>query len=154
LVLGVAAIGWHFATPHARVTIQGDARSGRYVISASEGLSYGYRWDENGDGKYDSQKFGTRNCIEIELKRAESRKVSLQVINVLGRVYEETFNIERPREDLSRGMTRIDVFDDENGGKRAVVKPPRTPEPSSDSPTLNERVPDSEGNAPAPGSEP
>jgi NADH-quinone oxidoreductase subunit L len=154
VVVGLLGIGWHLATPHARVAVKGDATSGKYVLSASEGLGYGYRWDENGDGKYETDKFGNRNALDLELSRAEKRTVTLQVVNALGRTTEKTISIERPREDKSRGVTRIDVYDDGRGGKRGVVAKPRGATPNGVNPSGHQRAPGSPGNAPVQGNQP
>lgn len=152
-VIGLLGIGWHFSSPHARVAVKGDAATGHYVLSASEGLDYQYRWDENGDGKFES-KYGDRNTIEFDLKRAEKRQVTLQVVNALGRETEQKLSIERPREDRGRSVTRIDVYDDDKGGKRGVVQKPlrQLPNPARLSP--NHQAPGSLNHAPAQGNEP
>lgn len=124
IVFGVAGIGFYLATPHARTSVIGDAQSGKYVISATPGLGYAYRWDENADGKYDSESFGGQRTLELNLNRAERREIRLQVVNAFGRTAEETISVERPAEDRSGGTTRIDVYDDEAGGLRGEVRQP------------------------------
>jgi hypothetical protein len=126
MVAGVLVMGWHFAAPHARVAVQENAKSGRYVLSATEGLGYAYRWDSDGDGYFDSAKFGTHKSLELDLKRAEKRTVLLQVLNAFGRVAEVAVRVERPREDKSSTITRIDVYDDGKGGKHGEVRKPST----------------------------
>jgi NADH-quinone oxidoreductase subunit L len=154
LVVGLIGIGWHFATPHARLNVQSDIVSGHYVLLASEGLGYEYRWDENGDGKFETDQWSARKSLEFDLKRAEKRTVTLQVVNALGRVTEETITLERPREDKSGGVTRIDVYDDGKGGKRAQVRPPRGDKPQTMQTPPNLRAPAPAGAAPAKGNQP
>jgi NADH-quinone oxidoreductase subunit L len=154
IVIGVLGIGWHFSAPHAKVAVQGDAVSGHYVLSASEGLGYGYRWDENGDGKYESSKYEERKTLEFDLKRAERRQVTLQVISALGRVTETSVVVERPREDKSRGGTRIDVYDDGKGGLRGEVQKPRFERPNPGNPAMNHRAPGAPNVAPTQGNLP
>jgi len=126
VVLGLVGIGWYLAMPHAELSVLGDAVSGRYVVSASPGLGYTYRWDENGDGKYESNNYLARTSLDLSLGRAERRTIKLEVANVFGRTDEETIVIERPREDKSGGTTRIDVYNDDSGGLQGVVRKPGT----------------------------
>ncbi len=123
VVIGLAGIGWYLATPHANASVMGDTESGKYVISATPGLGYSYRWDENGDGQFDSKTYSDRRTLDLSLGRAERREVKLQVVNAFGRTAEETIVVERPREDKSGASTRIDVYND-SGGMRGVVRKP------------------------------
>jgi NADH-quinone oxidoreductase subunit L len=129
IVIGLAGIGYYLATPHAEATLVGDASSGKYTIDATEGLGYSYRWDENGDGTYDTKNYTGRRSIEVSLNRAERRQIKLQVVNVFGRTAERTVLVERPREDKSGSTRRIDVYDDDSGGLRGVVRAPSAGHP-------------------------
>jgi NADH-quinone oxidoreductase subunit L len=127
VVVGLGGIGLYLVTPHAETSVMGDAASGRYVVSAAPGLGYSYRWDENGDGKYDGRKFSESRSIELRLSRAERRQIKLQVVNAFGRTAEETIVLERPPEDKSGRTARVDVYQDESGSLRGAVG---EPEPS------------------------
>jgi NADH-quinone oxidoreductase subunit L len=133
VVVGLAGIGFYLVTPHAETSVMGDAASGTYVVSAAPGLGYSYRWDANGDGKYDGDKFSERSSLELSLSRAERRQIKLQVVNSFGRTAEETIVIERPPEDKSGRTTRVDVYQEDSGGLRGVIaKPdPVRPQPPS-----------------------
>ena len=151
IVVGLLGVGWHFSAPHARLALQSDVANGHFMLSASEGYGYGYRWDENGDGKYESEKFGTRTSVSFDLKWAEARNVTLQVVNALGRVTETTVRVERPREDLSRTVSRIDVYDDGKGGKRAAIRQPGVGQAEQPNLPTNQRAPSPVGAAPGQG---
>jgi NADH-quinone oxidoreductase subunit L len=124
VVIGLVGIGIYLATPHAETSVTSDAESGRYLVSATPGLGYSYRWDENGDGKYDASSFGAQRSVELSLVRAERRQIKLQVVNAFGRTAEQTIVVERPREDKSGATTRVDVYNDDSGGVRGVVRKP------------------------------
>jgi NADH-quinone oxidoreductase subunit L len=122
IVLGLAGIGWYLVAPHAEVSVIGDAATGKYVVNATAGLGYSYRWDENGDGKYDTPTYGARSTLDLNLGRAERRAIKLEVANAFGRTAEETVVVERPREDKSGATTRIDVYHDDSGGVQGAVR--------------------------------
>lgn len=124
LVIGLLGIGVYLTLPHAKSAVLGDAESGKYVIQATPGLGYSYRWDENGDGTYDSKNFESRAKLELTLKRAERRIVKLQVANAFGRTSEETIALERPREDKSAAVSKIDVYHDADGTVQGAVRRP------------------------------
>jgi NADH-quinone oxidoreductase subunit L len=124
IVVGLGATGWYLATPHADTAVFGDAQSGKYVVSATPGLGYAYRWDENGDGQWDAKEFGQQRSVELSLNRAERRQVKLQVLNAFGRVAEASVFVERPSEDKSGATTRIDVYNDDSGALRGAVRKP------------------------------
>ncbi|HXS17064.1 MAG TPA: hypothetical protein VN764_07740, partial [Polyangiaceae bacterium] len=59
---------------------------------------YSYRWDADGDekGEWDSKKFGSRAEVDFDLEVNATRVVRLQVMNALGAVNEQKFEITRP----------------------------------------------------------
>lgn len=124
VVIGLAGIGVYLATPHAKTSVLADAQSGKYIISATPGLGYGYRWDENGDGEYDSKQFDQRVKLELTLARAERRVIKLQVANAFGRTSEETIQLERPREDKGAAVSKIDVYHDADGNVQGAARRP------------------------------
>lgn len=126
VVVGLLGVGVYLSIPHAQTSVIGDAQSGRYLVSATPGLGYSYRWDENGDGKYDdNEKFGERRELQLNLNRAERRMIKLQVVNAFGRTAEDTISVERPREDKSGEVNKIDVYHDENGNIQGAVRRPK-----------------------------
>ncbi|HEY2513888.1 MAG TPA: NADH-quinone oxidoreductase subunit L [Polyangiaceae bacterium] len=95
MVLGLAAMGWFFVAPHpsATVTASGD---GDYVIDASPGMGYSYRWDANGDGKPDDATFGTKQQVKIHLDANATQHVGLEVQNAFGLSAQKEITIVRP----------------------------------------------------------
>src|SRR6185312_11701713 len=47
MVVGIAALTWFFAVPHANATVV-DAGNDDFVVTAAPGVGYGYRWDADG----------------------------------------------------------------------------------------------------------
>jgi NADH-quinone oxidoreductase subunit L len=101
MVLGVVASGWFFARPHAAAVAFEDHQTGHYRVSAAEGFGYQYRWDRDGDGRWDQTGFGHERSVELTLDRAEAKTVRLEVKNALGFTAEAAYALARPREDRS-----------------------------------------------------
>ncbi|HMJ13894.1 MAG TPA: hypothetical protein VK524_20895, partial [Polyangiaceae bacterium] len=104
MVLGVGGVGWFLVAPHADAKIEGNASSGVYTLRAAPGLGYAYRWDADGNGRWDSEEFGSQTEAAVELKTGESRVVKLEVRNAFGRTASEEYSVERPKPDASRGQ--------------------------------------------------
>jgi NADH-quinone oxidoreductase subunit L len=104
MVLGVGGVGWFLVAPHADARVEGNAASGQYTVKAAPGLGYAYRWDADGDGKWDSEEFGSQTEVQLELKTGERRVVQLEVRNAFGRTADEEYVVERPKPDASRGQ--------------------------------------------------
>jgi hypothetical protein len=81
--VGLAAIGWFFVAPHADAQVT-DAGNGDYVIQASPGMGYAYRWDADGDGKPDDATFGSKNQVKVHLEADKAQHVGLEVENAFG----------------------------------------------------------------------
>jgi len=106
IVLGLGGTSWFMMTPHAEAAIATDHETGKYKLTAEPGIGYGYRWDSNGDGKFETQGFGDQQTVDVELARTERRTVTLQVRDVFGREATRKFKLERPAEELS-GLRNI-----------------------------------------------
>jgi NADH-quinone oxidoreductase subunit L len=106
IVLGVAGLGYFMSTPHAEASLKSDDSSGKYVLTAEPGLGYSYRWDSNGDGRFETGEFGAQARLDVDLDRTERRTVVLQVRDSFGRQATRKFRIERPAEDLSGAAPR------------------------------------------------
>jgi hypothetical protein len=91
-----------------------------YTLTASPGLGYSYRWDEDGDGRFDSEQFGAKSTLKLELKRNETRHVGLQVRNVIGVVTTEHHEIVRPPEDQSRAASAVIIDPSAPPGQRVI----------------------------------
>jgi hypothetical protein len=110
MVIGLGAFGLYFLAPSAEASVIPNDATGAYSITAAPGLGYTYRWDENGDGKWESDKFGSKNELSFELKPAETRKVRLEVQNAFGGKATRLITVERPKVDKS-GATRDEQAD-------------------------------------------
>ncbi|MBN2194208.1 MAG: NADH-quinone oxidoreductase subunit L [Polyangiaceae bacterium] len=125
MVIGVAGVGWFFALPHAAARAFGDDDTGRYSLTAAPGLGYGYRWDADGDGAWDSDGFGQVRDVRFTLERERSRTVRLEVENAFGLRSMRRFEFTRPKVSRARPAagrnTVIEI--DEAGGARTVTLP-------------------------------
>ena len=120
IVLGLAGLGYFMMSPHAEATVTEDAASGKYELSAEPGLGYVYRWDSNGDGRFETNSFGTQSTLTVELDRTERRTITLQVRDSFGREATGKFRLERPAEDLSgAGSVRVGPADNQNPNEAA-----------------------------------
>ena len=106
MVVGVAGLGWFFASPHAQASIERDDNSGQYTITAAPGLGYEYRWDANGDGELDGEAWSGQQSVQLQLGIDEERTVKLAVKNAFGRVTTKDISIKRQRKDLLRAPHR------------------------------------------------
>jgi NADH-quinone oxidoreductase subunit L len=100
MVIGAGGLGWYLVAPHPNATVTGDNQTGAYTVTAAPGLGYEYRWDQNGDGKWDT-KFGDQQTLQVHLGVGKTENVRLQVKNAFGRVATQRFRVHRPRPDLS-----------------------------------------------------
>ena len=129
MVVGVGGLGWFLVAPHARTNIAENA--GNYRVEAAPGFGYQYRWDADGDGKWDSEKFGDQTSVSFSLDHGKTKKVRLQVKNAFGRVTEDDVDVTRPKADPAAGNTVIQVQQLPDGTVRGVVpgQNPQMPNP-------------------------
>jgi NADH-quinone oxidoreductase subunit L len=109
MVVGLAFLAWFLVLPRAEAKTTADAAAGAYSVSAAPGLGYSYRWDANGDGKWDSDEFSENTEVKFNLDVAQARTVRLEVKNAFGRTASTEVTLERPRPDKSGASTTIDV---------------------------------------------
>ncbi|MFZ5890078.1 MAG: NADH-quinone oxidoreductase subunit L [Myxococcota bacterium] len=132
MVVGVAFLAWFLVLPRAEAKTTVDAAAGAYSVAAAPGLGYSYRWDANGDGKWDSEEFGENAEVKFNLDVAQSRTVRLEVKNAFGRTASTEVLLERPRPDKSGagGATTIDVEQRPDGTLQGVPRgaAPKKPE--------------------------
>jgi NADH-quinone oxidoreductase subunit L len=100
MVLGLGGIGWFFVAPHAEYRLKTDDTKGSYSLSLTPGAGYSYRWDENGDGKWDGS-FGDKREATVELGIDKTQNVRFQVRNGFGRVATREITLHRPKPDKS-----------------------------------------------------
>ena len=98
MVVGLLAFGWFFVAPHATTSIDASAAdaNGDYVVNASPGMGYQYRWDTNGDGKPDSSNYGDQGSVKIHLDEGKSQTVVLEVANAFNLHGVSRVTINRP----------------------------------------------------------
>jgi NADH-quinone oxidoreductase subunit L len=97
MVVGLAFVGWFFATPHPNAVVT-DAGNDDYVVTAAPGVGYAYRWDADGDGKPDKVDFGNDATVKLHVLPGKSQKVNLEVKNAFGFVGSKSINVTRPAE--------------------------------------------------------
>jgi NADH-quinone oxidoreductase subunit L len=130
MVGGVALMGWFLLSPQAVAKLEANPATGTYVLKATPGLGYSYRWDDDGDGKFDTEEFRGNALLKVDLERNETRYIGLEVRNALGRIASERFEITRPPEDLSGARpTVIDVDRRRDGRLRGAARQPEPRRP-------------------------
>jgi NADH-quinone oxidoreductase subunit L len=95
MLVGLAGIGWFFATPHADVVVN-DAEvrtSGEVKLSAAPGYGYSFHWD--GLGAADS-KLSERSDVTVRLEPGEKKDVTVKVKNAFGLETSRTVSVARP----------------------------------------------------------
>jgi NADH-quinone oxidoreductase subunit L len=95
MVVGLAAMGWFFVAPHADVSIASSG-DGDYIVQASPGMGYSYRWDANGDGTPDSQTFGSQQQVKVHVDAGQTVKVGVEVMNAFGLHGMKEVSVTRP----------------------------------------------------------
>jgi NADH-quinone oxidoreductase subunit L len=100
MVLGMGGVGWFFFLPHAAYRLASDDLAGKYTVTALPGASYQYRWDENGDGKWDGE-FGSKTEVAFNLEPDQTKTLRLQVRNAFGLPSTREIVVHRPKPDLS-----------------------------------------------------
>jgi NADH-quinone oxidoreductase subunit L len=95
MVVGLAALGWFFVTPHSDVTIVGES-NGDYVVQAGPGMGYTYRWDADGNGQPDREAFSDLSQVKVTLRPGETRAIKLEVTNAFGIKGSKMIPISRP----------------------------------------------------------
>jgi NADH-quinone oxidoreductase subunit L len=128
MVVGLGSVGWFLVAPHANAKVMANHADGAYSVTATPGLGYSYRWDEDGDGKPDSKDFGDKTSVSFNLDVAQARTVSLEVKSAFGQVAKRKFELARPKPDRS-GMTTIDVTQGANGQLQGTPRPGNPSQP-------------------------
>jgi NADH-quinone oxidoreductase subunit L len=144
MVLGLAAFGWYFLAPRAEAKVVSNGVTGATSVTATPGLGYSYRWDENGDGKWDDQRFGNKTEVSFELKPDASRKLKLEVKNAFGATATREFTVERPKIDRS-GITSAERAAAASAQARPLRQPPSAPGVPSGFKLPKELVPREQG---------
>jgi NADH-quinone oxidoreductase subunit L len=102
MVVGVLGVGWFFFAPQARANVTAEPGTGSYKVTAAPGPGYSYRWDANGDGKWDDkEKFAGKREVALELAVDQTRDVRFEVRNAFGLTALGKVSLARPKPDLS-----------------------------------------------------
>jgi NADH-quinone oxidoreductase subunit L len=97
MVVGTVGVAAFLYLPHADAAVKGD--EGIYKVKAAGGVGYTFRWDADGDGKPDSQDFGSASEIEVRVEPGKSKTVVLEVRNAFGRTQRREIVVARPQRD-------------------------------------------------------
>nr|PZN23913.1 MAG: hypothetical protein DIU78_13095 [Pseudomonadota bacterium] len=131
MLIGVGVVGWLLLAPQAEARTAGNPETGVYTVSAAPGLGYSYRWDENGDGQWDSEDFGNKAEVSVNLDVDQRRTLRLEVKNAFGRTATTEIPLERPKPDHSRAgpvpVTLEALQNDAEGVLRALPRAPGAP---------------------------
>jgi NADH-quinone oxidoreductase subunit L len=85
MMLGLFAMGWFFVwRPDASVSVQKKA-PGLYALEAAPGLGYRFRWYSKSPDRPDTDAFGARRAVEVELPEGQTRSIKLEVKNAFER---------------------------------------------------------------------
>jgi len=129
MVLGLGWVGWFFFAPHAEARVTSDHAKGAYSVSATPGPGYSYRWDVEGDGKWETKTYGNEREFKFELDVNKTRKVRFEVRNAFGRTAEGEVSFTRPPADLS-GASAEELKAAGNASARPGGRRPPAPRPS------------------------
>jgi NADH-quinone oxidoreductase subunit L len=96
MVLGIGFFGWFFVWhPQARATVREDA-TGKFLVEASPGLGYAYRWHSKTPDRPDSDAWSQRHSVVVDVAAGEIKVVKVEVRNAFGRVATESVTVSRP----------------------------------------------------------
>jgi NADH-quinone oxidoreductase subunit L len=96
MVVGLAGFGWFFVWhPQARATAR-ETSAGRYLVEASPGLGYQFRWHSRSPDSPDSEAWTSRQSVEVDVPAGESRVVKVEVKNAFDRVATGSIVVSRP----------------------------------------------------------
>jgi NADH-quinone oxidoreductase subunit L len=121
MVLGLGGVGWFFMVPHATYRLKSDAAAGKYNVELTPGASYAYRWDADGDGKWDGE-FGDKRQLDVNVDAGKSKKVRFQVRNGFGLMVGREVTLTRPAQEGEAAPA-------EAGNQAPGRKPPERPRP-------------------------
>jgi NADH-quinone oxidoreductase subunit L len=96
MAVGLGALGWFFVwQPQARATVREQAQ-GKYVVEASPGLGYQFRWHTRSPELPDSEAFTGRRSVDVEVSPGETKVVKVDVKNAFNRTATGTVAVTRP----------------------------------------------------------
>jgi NADH-quinone oxidoreductase subunit L len=98
MVVGLAAFGWFFITPHANVT-QADKGDGNFELTAAQGLGYQYQWVEVGKDKTPPLDAYSQRVVPftVHVDEGTTKVVELRTKNAFTLTTTTRVTIERPK---------------------------------------------------------
>ena len=100
MVVGLLVTGAFFVAPHSDVVVNADEAGGAYVLKATPGFGYEYRWDRDGDGTWDDEgKWTLTDTLQVKLDPGQNKTVRVEVKNVFGLQSVRTVDLVRPLRD-------------------------------------------------------
>jgi NADH-quinone oxidoreductase subunit L len=129
MVLGLGGVGWFFLVPQTAYRVKSDDAQGKYSVQVTPGASYAYRWDEDGDGKWEGD-FGDKRELSFELEPSKTRKVRFQVKNGFGLMVGKELTVERPA-GADSGLP-VQAMPDAQKPPGNAERPGRRPAPPAD----------------------
>jgi NADH-quinone oxidoreductase subunit L len=96
MVLGVVAIGWFFVyRPDASVSVYQKA-PGRYAVEAGPGIGYRFRWYTRSADRPDTDAFGYRRAVDVDVAEGQQLSIKLEVKNAFERTAIRSVQIQGP----------------------------------------------------------
>jgi hypothetical protein len=107
IVFGIVLIATLMLSPRAELRAF-EERGGRFAVRANTGLGYSYRWDSDADGTFDTEGFGMRRSIDVDLEPGAVQRVRVEVKNGFGWIAEAKLDVQGPRAAESAETTSDD----------------------------------------------
>jgi NADH-quinone oxidoreductase subunit L len=76
MAVGLLAMAFHAVVPHPKVRVIGEQTGRKVQLEASNGLSYEFRWDYDGDGTFDTD-WSTEPKVEHEYAEADFKRFAV-----------------------------------------------------------------------------
>ena len=80
MVVGLVGLAWFFVQPHANASVA-DTGNGDYVVTASPGLGYGFRWFPDAKGEPQAKAFTGTDSIKLHVDDGASKTLKVEVRN-------------------------------------------------------------------------
>ncbi|MGH7282606.1 MAG: NADH-quinone oxidoreductase subunit L, partial [Polyangiaceae bacterium] len=105
MVVGMACFGWFFVAPHPAASMT--ESNGDYTLTAGPGIGYQYRWDADGNGTFDSDKFSDQKIVKIHLDPGASKTVQLEVKNAFEITRTTKIVVKRPEATTTTAQLEV-----------------------------------------------
>jgi NADH-quinone oxidoreductase subunit L len=96
MVVGIAVMGWFFVWRPQATAVVREAQPGHYVVEASPGLGYQYRWRVKSPDKPDSEAWSRRQSVEVDVEPGETKLIKVEVKNAFERTAVGSFVVGTP----------------------------------------------------------